>query len=60
MATEPGLTKQELEKVVADYRSFHKAANAIHYAQSTVSAQIMTPEEELGVRLFERLGRRII
>jgi DNA-binding transcriptional LysR family regulator len=47
-------------KAVADHRSFHKAANAIHYAQSTVSAQIMALEEDLGVRLFERLGRSIV
>ena len=47
-------------KAVADYRSFHKAANAIHYAQSTVSAQIMALEKELGIRLFERLGRSIV
>ena len=47
-------------KAVADYRSFHKAAEAIHYAQSTVSAQIIGLEEDLGVRLFERLGRRIV
>ncbi len=47
-------------KAVADHLSFHKAANAIHYAQSTVSAQIMALEEDLGIRLFERLGRRIM
>jgi len=47
-------------KAVADHRSFHKAANAIHYAQSTVSAQIMALEEDLGVKLFERLGRSIV
>ncbi|MBU1341813.1 MAG: LysR family transcriptional regulator [Proteobacteria bacterium] len=47
-------------KAVADHLSFHKAANAIHYAQSTVSAQIMALESELEVHLFERLGRRII
>ena len=47
-------------KAVADYRSFHKAANAIHYAQSTVSAQIIALEADLGVRLFERLGRSIV
>lgn len=47
-------------KAVADYRSFNKAAHAIHYAQSTVSAQIMALEEDLGIRLFERLGRSII
>jgi len=47
-------------KAVADHRSFHKAANAIHYAQSTVSAQIMALEEDLGVKLFDRLGRSIV
>ncbi|CAB1078585.1 LysR family transcriptional regulator [Alkalispirochaeta odontotermitis] len=47
-------------KAVADHRSFHKAANAIHYAQSTVSAQIMALEADLGVQLFERLGRSIV
>lgn len=47
-------------KAVADYRSFHRAANVIHYAQSTVSAQVLALEEELGVRLFERLGRSIV
>ena len=47
-------------KAVADCRSFHKAAHAIHYAQSTVSAQIIALETELGVQLFERLGRRIV
>jgi DNA-binding transcriptional LysR family regulator len=47
-------------KAMADYRSFNKVANAIHYAQSTVSTQIMALEEDLGIRLFERLGRSII
>lgn len=47
-------------KAVADHLSFHKAAEAIHYAQSTVSAQIMALEDDVGVPLFERLGRQII
>jgi len=47
-------------KAVADHLSFHKAAQAIHYAQSTVSAQIMALEDDVGVPLFERLGRQII
>ena len=46
-------------KAVADHLSFHKAADAIHYAQSTVSAQIMALEEYLGIPLFERFGRHI-
>ena len=47
-------------KAVADHLSFHKAAQAIHYAQSTVSAQIIALEDDVGVPLFERLGRQII
>ena len=46
-------------KAVADHLSFHKAADAINYAQSTVSAQIMALEEDFGIPLFERLGRSI-
>jgi len=40
--------------------SFNKAAERLHYAQSTISAQIQALEEELGVQLFDRLGRRIL
>jgi DNA-binding transcriptional LysR family regulator len=47
-------------QAVADQLSFHRAAESLHYAQSTVSAHIQGLEEELGLRLFERLGRRIL
>ncbi len=45
---------------VARLLSFSKAADRLHYAQSSVSAQVRALEEELGVRLFDRLGRRIL
>ncbi len=45
--------------VVAERLSFHRAAQELNYAQSSISAQVMALEEELGVRLFDRLGRRV-
>jgi DNA-binding transcriptional LysR family regulator len=44
---------------VANARSFTRAALALNYAQSSVTAQIQALEEELGVPLFDRLGRRV-
>jgi DNA-binding transcriptional LysR family regulator len=47
-------------RVVADYLSFSKAAERLHMAQSSVSAQIIQLEEELDLKLFDRLGRRVL
>ena len=47
-------------RTVATLLSFNRAADVLHYAQSTVSAQIRTLEEDLGVKLFDRLGKRIV
>lgn len=44
---------------IAEEKSFTRAAGTLHYAQSTVTAQIKQLEEELGVRLFDRVGRQI-
>ena len=46
--------------VVARLQSFHRASDELHTAQSTVSARIAALENDLGVRLFERLGRRSV
>ena len=45
---------------VAKLLSFNRAADRLNYAQSSISAQIQALEMELGVRLFDRLGRRIL
>ncbi|GHO50497.1 LysR family transcriptional regulator [Ktedonospora formicarum] len=39
--------------------NFHQAAEQLDYVQSTVTAQIQALEEDLGTRLFDRLGRYI-
>jgi DNA-binding transcriptional LysR family regulator len=46
-------------QTVAHLLSFNRAAEILNYSQSTVSAQIKLLEEEFGVALFNRLGKRI-
>ncbi len=46
-------------QTVARLLSFNRAAEILNYSQSAVSAQIKLLEEELGVPLFDRLGRRV-
>ena len=46
-------------QTVANLLSFNKAGVKLHYSQSNISAQIQALEEELGVQLFDRLGRRV-
>ena len=47
-------------RTVADLLSFSKAAERLHMAQSSVSAQIKLLEEELDLKLFDRIGRRVL
>lgn len=44
---------------VARYNGFTAAARALRTSQTTITSQIQALEEEHGVRLFERRGRRI-
>jgi DNA-binding transcriptional LysR family regulator len=43
----------------AEYGSFTAAADALHLARPSVSEQIAHLEDELGVSLFVRAGRRL-
>lgn len=45
---------------VATFYSFSRAAENLHLAQSTISAHIKALEDELGIPLFDRLGRQVI
>jgi DNA-binding transcriptional LysR family regulator len=44
---------------VAEAEHFHHAADRLHVAQPALSRQVKLLEEELGVALFERLGRGV-
>lgn len=44
---------------IAKVESFSKAAELLGYSQSAVTVQIRLLEEELGTRLFDRLGKSI-
>ncbi|QQK81939.1 LysR family transcriptional regulator [Salicibibacter cibi] len=47
-------------KTAANNLNFTKTAEILNFAQSSVTSQIKTLENELGVTLFERLGKRLI
>ena len=45
---------------VARHNSFTKAAESLYITQPTISKMVRNLEEELGVELFERLGKRVV
>lgn len=45
---------------IAELKSFSRAAESISLTQPTASGHIKNMEEELGVRLFDRLGRAVV
>jgi DNA-binding transcriptional LysR family regulator len=53
------LRQVETFHAVATELSFSRAAAKLGYVQSSVSTQVSALERELGVSLFDRLGRRI-
>ncbi|QQZ10013.1 LysR family transcriptional regulator [Heyndrickxia vini] len=47
-------------RTVASTLNFSRAAEALNYVPSNVTMQIKALEEELGVRLFDRLGKQLV
>ena len=47
-------------QTVVDRSSYQRAAEALGYTQSTVTVHIQQLEEELGLPLFQRTGRRMV
>jgi DNA-binding transcriptional LysR family regulator len=46
--------------VVANLLNFTRASEKLNMAQSSVSAQIKSLEEDLKLKLFDRIGRRVL
>ena len=47
-------------KTILSEGSFQKAARRLNYTQSTITFQVRQLEHELGLTLFEKIGRRMV
>lgn len=47
-------------KTILETGSFQKAADKLSYTQSTVTFQIKQLEEEISIKLFEKIGRKMV
>jgi len=45
---------------VYELKSFSRAGDSLFLSQPTISAHVASLEQDLGVRLFDRLGRLIM
>ncbi|NKC23259.1 LysR family transcriptional regulator [Ochrobactrum oryzae] len=59
-ASQMTLHKLEIFCLVCEFQSVTRAAERMRVAQPVVTAHIRFLEEKLGVRLFERSGRRLV
>lgn len=55
----PSLRQLQYFVAVADHGAFGRAAQALAVSQPSLSKQLATMEDELGVTLFERTSRRV-
>lgn len=46
-------------KTILETGSFQKAAERLNYAQSTITLQMQLLEQELSIKLFEKIGRKM-
>lgn len=54
------IRKLEAFSKVFEYKSFSKAGKSLYLSQPTISAHVAALEQELGVQLFDRIGRTVI
>ena len=47
-------------KTVLETGSYQKAASKLNYTQSTVTFHIQQIEQELDIKLFDRIGRKMV
>lgn len=47
-------------RTIVEEGGFNKAARKLNYTQSTITFQVNQLEEELSVRLFEKIGRKMV
>ena len=50
----------QIFRMLSEELNFTRTAERVHTVQSNVTSQIKALEEELGVPLFDRLGRRVV
>jgi LysR family transcriptional regulator, regulator for metE and metH len=50
----------KLMQAIADFGNVTRAAGQLHLSQSAVSHQLLALERDLGARLFDRVGKRMV